>query len=54
LFNLTAFENVRKISGMGGLAASVQFSPAALILALLIWIGAPLSAAIAVFERREA
>lgn len=54
LFNLTAFENVRKISGMGGLAASAQFSPAALILALLIWIGAPLSAAIAVFERREA
>lgn len=54
LFNLTSFENVRKISGMAGLAASAHFPPAVLILALLLWIGGPLSAAIAVFERREA
>lgn len=53
LFNLTAFENVRKISGMGGLSASAQFPPAVLLLALAAWIAAPLSAAIAVFRRRQ-
>lgn len=54
LFNLTAFENVRKISGMSGLAASAQFPPAVLLIALCAWIGLPLSAAIAVFNRRQA
>ena len=54
LFNLTAFENVRKISGMGGLSASAQFPPAVLILTLLTWIGVPLIGAIAIFNRREA
>ena len=54
LFNLTAFENVRQISGMGGLAASVHFSPAILLTALLGWIVIPLAIAIAVFQRREA
>jgi Cu-processing system permease protein len=54
LFNLTSFENVRKISGMAGLAASAHFPPAVLIFALLFWTAAPLSAAIALFSRREA
>lgn len=54
LFNLTAFENVRKISGMGGLSASAQFPPGVLILTLLAWIGVPLIGAIANFNRREA
>ena len=54
LFNLTAFENVRQISGMGGLAASAHFSPAILLAALLGWIVIPLVTAIAVFQRREA
>ena len=54
LFNLTAFENVRQISGMGGLAASAHFSPTILLTALLGWIVIPLATAIAVFQRREA
>lgn len=54
LFNLTACENIRKISGMAGLSASAQFSPFVLILALLAWIAVPLSAAVAIFNRREA
>jgi Cu-processing system permease protein len=53
LFNLTAFENVRQVSGMGGLAASAHFSPAVLLAALAGWIVLPLGAAIAVFQRRE-
>lgn len=54
LFNLTAFENIRKLSGMAGLSASAQFPPAILMLTLLAWIGIPLTAAIAIFNRREA
>lgn len=54
LFNLTAFENVREVSGMGGLASSVRFSPATLAAALLAWIIVPLSAALFIFQRREA
>lgn len=54
LFNLTAFENVRKISGLGGLSAAAQFAPATLIAALLAWIAIPLFAAISLFKRREA
>lgn len=54
LFNLTAFENVRKLSGLGGLSASAQFSPAVLMTALLAWIVLPLAGAIAVFNRRQA
>lgn len=54
LFNLTAFENIRRISGMASLAASAQFHPVLLLAALVAWIGMPLAAAIAVFRRREA
>lgn len=54
LFNLTAFENVRKISGLSGLSASAHFSPAALLAVLIAWIAVPLAAAIALFNRREA
>lgn len=54
LFNLSAFENVRKISGLGGLSASAQFAPVTLIAALIAWIGIPLLGAIAIFNRREA
>lgn len=54
LFNLSAFENVRKISGMAGLSATAHFAPSVLLLALVAWIAAPLTAAIAIFARREA
>lgn len=54
LFNLTAFENVRKISGLGGLSASAHFSPAVLLVALVAWVALPLAAALAIFKRREA
>ena len=54
LFNLTAFENVRKISGMGGLSAAAHFPPSVLLAVLLAWIILPLTAAIAIFNRRDA
>jgi len=54
LFNLTAFENVRKISGLGGLSASAQFAPSVLLAALFAWVAVPLMTAIALFKRREA
>ena len=54
LFNLTTFENVRKISGMGGISASAQFPPAVLLGVLVAWIIVPVLAALALFDRREA
>jgi Cu-processing system permease protein len=54
LFNLTALENVRQISGMGGLAESAHFGPVVLLTALLAWIVVPLSATVLIFARREA
>ncbi len=54
LFNLTAFENIRKFSGMAGLSASVHFPPAVLLAMLAAWIAAPLGIAASVFARREA
>jgi Cu-processing system permease protein len=54
LFNLSAFENVRKISGLGGLSASAQFAPATLLAALMAWIAIPLLMAVLLFRRREA
>jgi Cu-processing system permease protein len=53
LFNLTAFENVRQISGMGGLAATAHFSPLVLLAALVAWIILPLAATMLIFKRRE-
>jgi Cu-processing system permease protein len=53
LFNLTAFENIRKISGMAGLSASAQFAPAILLLTLLAWVAVPLLVAIAIFKGKE-
>ena len=53
LFNLTAFENVRQISGLGGLAASAHFLPLVLLAARVAWIAIPLTLAMLVFERRE-
>lgn len=54
LFNLTAFENVRSISGMGGLSASAQFPPAILLISLVAWIAVPLAVTLAVFRRKQA
>lgn len=53
LFNLSAFESVRKISGLGSLSASARF-PASLLLAVLAaWAVLPLVVALAVFKRRS-
>ena len=54
LFNLTAFENVRMLSGMAGLSAAVRFSPLVLLVVLAAWSVVPLGIAAAVFKRREA
>jgi Cu-processing system permease protein len=54
LFNLTAFENVRMLSGMAGLSSTVRFSPLILLVVLAAWSAIPLAVAIGVFKRREA
>lgn len=54
LFNLSAFENVRIISGMAGLSASAHVPPALLLATLIAWIAVPLTAAVALFNRRQA
>jgi Cu-processing system permease protein len=54
LFNLTAFESIRKFSGMAGLSASVHFAPVTLLAVLVAWIVVPLCLAVSVFRRREA
>lgn len=53
LLNLTAFENVRKFSGMAGLSEQVHFSPTVLIAALLVWVLVPLALASRRFARSE-
>jgi Cu-processing system permease protein len=42
LLNLTAFENVRKFSGMAGLSEQAHFQPLVLVAGLLVWIAVPL------------
>jgi len=54
LFNLTAFENVRMLSGMAGLSSTVRFSPLILLVVLAAWSAIPLAVAVGVFKRREA
>jgi Cu-processing system permease protein len=54
LFNLTAFENIRKFSGMAGLSAAAQFPPAILLAVLAAWAVVPLVLATSIFRRREA
>jgi len=54
LFNLTAFEHIRKFSGMAGLSASAHFPPAILLAVLAAWAVIPLALAASIFRRREA
>ena len=54
LFNLTAFENVRKLSGTAGLSASAHFAPAVLLAVRASWVAIPLALATSIFSRREA
>lgn len=54
LFNLTAYDNVRLISGMGGIAASAHMNPLLLLSALVAWIAVPLAATVIIFARSEA
>lgn len=53
LLNLSGFAEVRKYSGMAGLPALAQIPPAALILALIGWILAPLGLTMFIFSRRQ-
>ena len=53
LLNLTAFENVRRFSGMAGLSEQAHFQPAVLLLSLLVWIAVPLFLANLRFRRSE-
>lgn len=53
LLNLTAFENVRALSGMAGLAAEVMLPPWILALALLAWTAAAMALAMALVRRRD-
>ncbi|WP_130471165.1 ABC transporter permease subunit [Candidatus Magnetaquicoccus inordinatus] len=53
LLNLTAFEQVRTFAGLAGLSGQIPFTPWQLLVALLLWIVVPLTAAIIQFRRRE-
>lgn len=53
LLNMTAFESVRELSGMAGLADGVVLPPAALVGALLVWTAAALGLAVLLTRRRE-
>lgn len=52
LFNLSAFQSVSKISGLGGLSASVRFPASVLLAVLAAWTVLPLIAALSVIKRR--
>jgi len=54
LFNLSAFDSVRKISGLGGLSASARFPAHVLLGVLAAWIVLPLAGALFTFSRRQA
>ena len=53
LLNLAGTSDVRLFSGMSGLAQQVHLGPATLAGVLVLWIVAPLVAAMALFARRE-
>jgi Cu-processing system permease protein len=53
LLNLTGFADIRQFSGMAGLTEQASLPPAALVVALVVWVVAPLTAAHALFARRS-
>ena len=53
LLNLTGFSNVGMLTGMAGLTGEVMFGKAALVAALLAWVGVPLVLAGVAFSRRQ-
>ncbi len=53
MFNLTSSNATALLSGMAGLSADHRTSDFSLILILLFWIIAPLTAACAIFKRRQ-
>jgi len=52
LLNLTASPGVSGYAGVAGLGARAGLSPGLLLGALVVWIIAPLGAAVAAFARR--
>lgn len=53
LFNLTGSANIGSFSGMAGLSGQIALSAGALLGALILWVGIPLTLAGLVFGRRE-
>jgi Cu-processing system permease protein len=53
LLNLAGTPGVARFSGLAGLAAQVQLGPPVLGAVLALWVAVPLSAAMAVFSRRQ-
>lgn len=53
MLNLAGTPDARLFSGMAGLAGAVLLSPAALAVALMLWIVVPLITAIGLFARRQ-
>jgi Cu-processing system permease protein len=53
LFNLAGLPNVGQLSGMGGIAGGTGLTAPALLAALGTWVLLPLTAAVAIFARRE-
>ncbi|MFO1025136.1 MAG: ABC transporter permease subunit [Acetobacteraceae bacterium] len=53
LLNLAGTPGVASFSGLAGLAAQAHLGPPLLAVALALWVAVPLSAAMAVFSRRQ-
>ena len=53
LLNLTAFDAVRQVAGIAGVAARSGFSVPLLLALMAAWVVLPLAATMAVFHRRE-
>ncbi len=54
LANLAGFEAAQAYAGLVGVASATFFDPAVLLGVLMIWVAAPLTAALWVFNRRRA
>lgn len=53
VLNLSAFADVRLLSGMAGISAGARLAPSLLVADLLVWVAIPMLIARARFERKE-
>lgn len=53
IFNLSLFDGISQAAGIAGVASEVGMSSALLLSVMLLWVAAPLAAALFIFQRRE-